>query len=159
MDNRLNGIFSSFSPLHYELFPSYRVIDNFSDCFVFNVHSKQKNNKTCTYQLDSMVIESSSFPFTAIVVTDGSIKNEVAISISYTHTHNNPIAKTVHHTVHITSTKAKLFVIRCGINQASNQDSISKIIVITNSIYAAKKIFDLSSHPFQIYLVAILTEL
>jgi len=106
-----------------------------------------------------MVIESSSSPSTTIVVTDASIKNEVATSISHTHTHNNPITKTVHHVVHITSTKAELFAIRYGINQASNQDSISKIIVITDSIHAAKKIFDLFLHPFQIHLVVILAEL
>ena len=81
IDNRFNGIFPSFSPLHSELFPSHRVIDNFSDCFVFNLHSKQKDNKTCTYQLDNMVIESSSSLSTAIVVTDASIKNKVTTSI------------------------------------------------------------------------------
>ena len=120
IDNRFNGIFSSFSPLYSELSPGHRVIDNFSDCFVFNLHSKQKDDKTYAHQLDNIVIESSSSSSTTIVVTDASIKNEVATSISHTHTHNNPIAKTVHHMVHITSTKAKLFAIRCGINQASN---------------------------------------
>ena len=159
IDNRLNRIFSSFSPLHSELSPSHRFIDNFSDHFGFNLHSKQKDNKTCTHQLDNMVIESSSSLSTTIVVTDASIKNEVATSIPHTHTHNNPIAKTVHHAVHVTSTKAELFTIRYGINQASNWDSISKIIVITNSIHVAKKIFDPSSHPFQIHSVAILAEL
>jgi len=116
IDNRFNGIFPSFSPLHSELFPSYRIIDNFSDQFVFNLHSKQKDNKTCAYQLDNMVIESSSFLSTAIVVTDASIKNKVAISISHTHTHNNPITKTIHYVVHVTSAEAELFAIKCGIN-------------------------------------------
>ena len=116
IDNRFNGIFPSFSPLHSKLSPSHRIIDNFSDHFVFNLHSKQKDNKTCAYQLDNMVIEPSSSLSTAIVVTDTSMKNKVATSISYTHTHNNPITKTVHYVVHITSTKAELFAIRCGIN-------------------------------------------
>jgi len=106
-----------------------------------------------------MVIEVSSSLSTAIVVTDANIKNEVATSISHIHTHNNPIAKTVHYMVYVTSTEAELFAIKCSINQASNQDGISKIIVITNSIHVAKKIFDPSSHPFQIHSVAILTEL
>ena len=75
------------------------------------------------------------------------------------HTYNNPTTKTVHHVVHITSTEVELFAIRCSINQASNCDSISKIIIITNSIYAAKKIFDPSLYPFQVHSVAILTEL
>ena len=106
-----------------------------------------------------MVIESSSSPSTAIVVTDASIKNNTATSISHIHTYNHPITKTIHHAIHITSSEAEIFAIRCGINQASNQDGISKIIVITDSIHMAKKIFNPSLHPLQIHSVAILTEL
>ena len=156
IDNRINRIFPSFSSLYFEFSPSHRVIDNFSDCIVFNLHSKQKEDKICIHQLNNMVIESSSFLSTAIVVTDASIKNNTAIFISHMHTHNHPITKTVHHAVHVTSS---LFTIRCGINWALNQDGISKIIVVTDSIHIAKKIFDPSLHPFQIYSITILTEL
>ena len=159
MDNRFNGIFPSFSPLHSELSPGHRVINNFSDQLVFNLHSKQNGDKACSQQLDNMIIESSNSPSTAIVVTDASIKNNIAISILHIHTYNNPIVKTIYHVVHITSTKAELFAIRCSINQASNHNGISKIIIITSSIHAAKKIFDFSLHPFQIHSVAILAEL
>jgi len=106
-----------------------------------------------------MLIEVSSSPSTAIVVINASIKNNVTILISHTHTHDNPIAKTVHHVVHVTSTEAELFAMRCSINQASNHNNISKIIIITNSIHVARKIFDPSSHPFQVHSVAILAEL
>ena len=75
------------------------------------------------------------------------------------HIYNNSIAKTVYYVIYVTSTKAELFAIRCGINQASNHNGISKIIVITNSIHAAKKIFNPSLHSFQVHSVAILTEL
>ena len=60
--------------------------------------------------------------------------------------------------VHITSTEAELFTIRCSINQASNFDNIFKIIVITDSIHAARKIFELSVYPYQIQLAAILSD-
>jgi len=106
-----------------------------------------------------MVIELSNSPFTAIVATDASIKNNIATSISHIHTHNNPITKTIYHAVHVTSTEAELFAIRCGINQASNCDGISKIIIITDSIHTAKKIFDSSLHLFQVHSVAILSKL
>jgi len=43
----------------------------------------------------------------------------------------------------------ELFAIKCSINQATNHNVISKIIVITDSIHTARKIFDPSSHPFQ----------
>jgi len=95
-----------------------------------------------------MVIESSYSPSTAIIITDVSIKNDIATSILHMHIANSLLIKTLHHAAFITSTEAKLFTIRCGINQASNKKDISKIIIVTDSIHAAKKIFDLSSHPF-----------
>ena len=63
-----------------------------------------------------MVIELSLFPSTAIVVTDASIKNNIATSILHMHIADSPLIKTLHHTVFVTSTEAKLFAIRCGIN-------------------------------------------
>ena len=72
---------------------------------------------------------------------------------------DKPLTKTVHYTVNITSTEAELFAIRCGINQTLHFNNISKIIVITDSIYAAHKIFDSLVHPYQISLAAILSDL
>jgi len=106
-----------------------------------------------------MVIESSLSQSTAIITTDASIKNNIATSISHMHISNQPLTKTIHHTAFVTSVEAELFAIRCGINQASAKKSISKIIVITNSIHVTKKIFDPMSHPFQIHVIAILEKL
>jgi len=145
IDNRFNGIFSSFTPLHPELSPGHRIIDNFSDSFVFNIHNKQKDDKACAHQLDNMVIKASNSPSTAIVVTDASIKNNIATLILHIHTYDNPITKTVYHAVHIISTEAELFAMRYSINQDSNHNIIFKIIIITDSIHAARKIFDPSS--------------
>ena len=41
-DNKSNRIFPSFSPLHPELSPGFRIIDNFLDCFSFNLSNKEK---------------------------------------------------------------------------------------------------------------------
>jgi len=65
----------------------------------------------------------------------------------------------IHHVVHVTSTKAELFAIRCGINQTTNFNNISKIIVVTDSIHAARKIFVPSVHLYQVQLAAILSDL
>ena len=65
----------------------------------------------------------------------------------------------IHHSAFVTSTEAELFAIRYSINQALLVDNISKIIVVTDSIHVARKIFDPSSYPYQIYAVAILEEL
>ena len=104
-----------------------------------------------------MVLHISLIPNTALVITDASIKNDIATSITHIHFTNCPLIKTAHHASFITSSEAELFTIRCGINQACLLDNVSKIIVIMDSIHVAKKIFDLGSHPLQIHSAAILS--
>ena len=157
MDNRFNEVFPFFVPLH----PECRVIDIFPSCFSFHLFSKQKDNSfiTCIQQLDNLAIKSSSIFLHALVITDASIKNNITTSISHMHIHNKPITKTLHYAVNVMSTEAELFAIRCGINQATSHNVVLKIIVVTNSILAAKKIFDPISHPYQIHVSSILKEL
>ena len=52
-----------------------------------------------------------------------------------------------------------MFAIRCGINQALTKDKMSKVVIVTDSIYAAKKIFDSKLHPYQSHTTAILSKL
>jgi len=146
-NNRLYRLFLSFSPTHPELSSGFRIIDNFSDIFSFNLYNKEKNNKFHLHQLDSVVIESSLSQSITIVAIDASIKNNIATSISHTHILNQPLIKTIHHVVFVTSSEVEFFAIRCGINQALSKENISKIIVITDSIHVAKKSFDTLSHP------------
>ena len=155
------GIFLSFSPLDPEFSPGSRIINNFSNRFYFNlVNKKEKNqSKIRSQELDDMVLHYSSDPHAAIVIMDASIKNNIATSISHIYLANRPLIKTVHHASFVTSTEAELFAIRCGINQACLIGNISKIIVVTDSIHTAKKIFDYGSHPFQIHSASILREL
>ena len=75
------------------------------------------------------------------------------------HILNNPLIKMIHYTAFITSSEAELFAIRYSINQALSKEDIFKIIVITDSIHVAKKIFHPSSHPLQIHAVTILKKL
>ena len=106
-----------------------------------------------------MVLESSLSPLVAIVTSDTSIKNNIATSIAYIHIVDKPLTKTVYHAVNVMSTEAELFAIRCGINQTLCFNNISKIIIITDSIYAAHKIFDSLAHLYQISSAAILLDL
>ena len=94
-----------------------------------------------------------------LIVSDASIKHDIATLVSHIHMRDKPLIKTVHYTVFITSTEAELFTIRCSLNQAYNKEEISKIIVITDFIHMAKKIFDTKLHPYQIHTTAILKEL
>ena len=106
-----------------------------------------------------MALKSSSSPSSALVIMNASVKNNVVTSIAHVHVHNKLIIKTLYHALNVTSTKAELFAIRSGINQATNLNDILKIIIITDSIHIVRKIFDLSSHLFQKHLAIILNEL
>ena len=150
MANRFNESFLSFIPLHSEFSPGLRIINNFSDCISFNIYNKGKDDKHCAYQLDELALESSSSPSTAIITSDASIKNDIVTSISHIHTYNGPIIKMIHHVVYVTSTKAELFAIRCSINQALNLNNVSKVVVITDSIHMARKIFEPSIYLYQV---------
>ena len=117
-NDKLYRVFPAFSPFHPEFNPGSRIVDLFSDCFSFNLASREKNNKKCFQQLDEMTLQSSFSPHTAIVITDASIKKDITTSISHIYICNHPLTKTVHHAAYVMSTEAELFAIRCGINQA-----------------------------------------
>ena len=140
MDNCFNENFPLFDPLNSKFSPGYRIINTFSSCFSFHSFSKcnEDSLKSHVHRLNELAIESSNNPSHALVITDTSIKNNIATSISHMHIYNKPITKTLHHVVNVSSIEAKLFAIRCSINQSTNSSGISKIIVVTNSIHTMK---------------------
>ena len=144
-----------------ELTPGQRIIDIFSDCFSFNLvdKSKKEKNNCRAQELDEMALQNSSIPNTALVITDASIKKDIAMSVSHIHSTDRPLIKTIHHASFVTSSEAELFTIRCGINQVCSLNNVSKIVVVMDSIHMAKKIFDPGSHPLQIHSIAILRNL
>jgi len=84
-----------------------------------------------------------------IVVSDTCIKNNIATFISHVHFYSNGIKKTIYHTINISLTKVELFAIRCRINQVVQISKISYIIIIiTNAIHLAKKIFNFMIYPY-----------
>ena len=95
----------------------------------------------------------------AIIIMDANIKNDITTSILHIYLVDHSLTKMVHYAAFVISTEAELFVIRCGINQACNKENVSKIIIVTNFIYTARKIFNNKSHPYQIYITAILSKL
>ena len=127
-NNKLYGVFPAFSPFYLEFNLGSRIVDLFPDCFSFNLASREKNNEKHSQQLDKMTLQLSSSPYMAIV-TDVSIKKDIAISISHIYICNHPLTKTVHHTAYITSTEAELFAIRYSINQACSKNNISKLLI------------------------------
>ena len=120
--------------------------------FISNIKKHIKN-------LEEIILKASSDPFSSIVISDASIKNQVTTSISHIHSFNKPIVKTLHRAINITIAEAELFAIQCGINQAVANSNIKHIVVITDSLHITRKIFDSSFHPYQIHSAAISTEL
>ena len=161
MDNRFNKVFLFFSPFNYEFLLENKLIDIFFNHFSFHYLNRKSNHNIKSYllKLNSITLQVSSDSHSIIVVTNTSIKNQIATLISHVHIHNRPVIKTTHYIVNIISTKAELFVIRYSINQATCLSNVKYIFVIMDSIHAAKKIFDLSSHRYQIYLVVISSKL
>jgi len=119
-NNYFNGIFPVFNFLSNEFSPGSCLVNNFSSCFFFyRANCKNKESKAAQFhKLNDIVLNASSNSNLVIVVSDTSIKNNVATSITHIHLHSNPIKKTLYYAVGIISTKAKLFAIRYSINQA-----------------------------------------
>ena len=57
--------------------------------------------------------------------------------------------------MNITSTEAKLFAIRCGINYTIHLQNIKCIVVITDAIPAIKQIFNTSVYWYQLHSITI----
>jgi len=58
------------------------------------------------------------------IIVDTSIKNNIAFLISHIHRGQEIIAESTHHVTNVTSTKAELFTIKCGINHAMQLQNI-----------------------------------
>ena len=153
MNNRCNEFFPSFSLLDKKISPGNCLHDIFPNHVSF--HWRFQDVKVQIWKLNNIVIASLSDPSLYIVVLDASIKNQVATSISHIHLFDWLVVKTLYQAVNISIIEVELFAIRCGINQAIGIPDIKKIIVITNSLHAARRIFDLSSHPYQLQSTAI----
>lgn len=88
--------------------------------------------------MDNIYEESLIKQDTVLIIADASFKNNITTSVSHIWRGQEIIAKLVHHTSNVSSTEAKIFTIRCGINYAMKLQDISCIIVITDAIPAAK---------------------
>ena len=153
MNNKKNEFLPSFDPFNQEFSPGNCLIDFFSNRFSF--YSWKKSIKIHIKNLDDIVLTASSNYSLAIVISDASIKNHVTMSILHIHMHNKPTIKIIHHAINVTSTEAKLFTICYSINQAIILPQVKKIIVITDSLHAMKRIFDSLIYSYQIHSAVI----
>ena len=79
LTTNLTGFFHLFL-LNPEFFPGLRITDKFSNRFSFNLVNKKEKEKykICAQELDDMVLHNSSLPQTTLMITDASIKNDIA---------------------------------------------------------------------------------
>ena len=161
INNRLNRILSSFNSLSNEFSPSSRLIDIFPSWLLFYLSNQVSKDSRVVYicKLNKYILHTLTDLKMVVVVSDTSIKNQIATSIVHIHSFRNSVIKTLYHAVNVTTTEAKLFAIRYGINQAVQIININCIIIITDSIHTVYRIFDLSIHLYQIQLSVISREL
>ena len=121
VNNRLYRLFNSFNSFSSKFSFRNRLIDIFSSYFSFHLSDRKyaKFKKAHLYKLNKHILHILIDFKTTIIVLDASIKNQVAMFITHIHIYDSSIIKMIHYTINITSTKAKLFMIRYSLNQAT----------------------------------------
>ena len=129
-NNRLNRVFSLFSHFSSEFSYRDRLTDIFSGYFSFYFTNRkyEEGRKAYIQKLNKLIFQVSANSKITVIISNISIKNQVTTSIAYIYIYDNPIIKTLYYVVNITSTKAELFTIRCGINQAICYESRLKVL-------------------------------
>jgi len=90
-----------------------------------------------------------------IVIINVSIKDNITMSVSHVYAYGRELFKKIHYAVNVILTEAKLFAIKCVINQSCYITNVYKIIIITDTIHVTKKIFDSSIYPYELQAVKV----
>ena len=157
VNKKHNQFFPSFCFFNEEFKPGNCIVDIFPDQFSFHPHLM--NVKKHMKNLDEVTFKASSNPSSTIVISDASIKNQVATSISHIHFFNKSVIKTLYRAINIITAEAELFAIQCNINQAVANPNVKYIVVITDSLHIVRKILNSSTYLYQIHSAAISIEL
>ena len=75
---------------------------------------------------------------TILIITDASVKNNIATSVSHIQKDYNIIDKYIHYTMNVNFTEVELFAIRYRIDQVTKIHNALKL-VITDAILAVKR--------------------
>ena len=85
-----------------------------------------------------------------IVIADTSVKNNITTFIVHVHSFNNPLKKIFYQAINTTLTETKLFAIKYEINKMVQIPGFLCITIITDIFHMAQKIFDFSTHLYQL---------
>jgi len=157
MEDKYNEFLSTFFPFNKELSLKKKLIDSYSDRFSFHVQTQDVKNHM--HILDNTIINVSNNSYFLVIIVNANIRNNITTFILHIHSYNRPVTKKVHYAVNITTTEAKLFAIKCRINQAISISNTNHIVVIIDSLHTTMKIFDSLLYLFQIHYVTISYEL
>ena len=94
----INRILPLFNPLHKELISGFWLVDIFSNHFLFNITEYKINDYKATHlwKLDNIFKDSLCDTKIVIIISDASIKNNVAMSIAHVYSGENIVAKTIY---------------------------------------------------------------
>jgi len=106
----LNRIFHSFNSLSSKFSLGNRLIDIFSSYFSLNFLDRKNKEKKQVHicKLNDFILQILAESKIAVIVSDVSIKNQVATSITHIYIHDKPVIKTLHHAINVTSNEAEL---------------------------------------------------
>jgi len=114
----LNQVLLAFNSLNRELSLEFCLVDTFPDYFSFYIVNHWSVEVKIAYKnkLKNIYIDSFNSYDTMLIITDASVKNNIATTVLYIWREYRIIMKTVHYIINITFTEAKIFATRYGIS-------------------------------------------
>jgi len=152
VNEHLNGIRECFNLLFLLFSPGSRVVDHFSSRYSFHSppSSSDKDLFHHLQNLNQAFRSSQISPHNVTIVADRGIKKlQVATAVAYIWTDNSIIQHLQANSINVTSIEAELMAICLGLIPAMEEENVHNIIVITDSIAAAKKVFKSKTDPLQ----------
>jgi len=152
VNERLNGVRECFNPLFPLFSPGSRVVDHFPSRFSF--HSPSSSSDEDLYHhlqnLNQAFRSSQTAPHNITIVADiGIKKSQVATAVAHIWSENSIVQCLQANSINVTSIEAELMAIRLGLIPTMEEENVHNIIVITDSIAAAKKVFESKTDPLQ----------
>jgi len=152
VNERLNSVRDCYSPLFPLFSPGSRVVNHFSSRYSF--HSPFSSSDEDLFHhlrnLDQAFRSSQTSSHNIAIIADRGIKkSQVATAVAHIWTDNSIVQCLQVNSINVTSIEAELMAICLGLIPAMEEENIHDIIVITDSIAIAKKIFESKTDPLQ----------
>jgi len=148
----LNGVRECFNPLFLLFSLGSRVVDYFPSRFSFHSPSSSSDEDLYLHlqNLNQAFRSSQTAPHNIAIVADGGIKkSQVATAVAHIWSENSIVQCLQANSINVTLIEAELMAIRLGLIPTMEEENVHNIIVITDSIAAAKKVFEFKTDPLQ----------